>query len=415
MNFRYNILWLDDEPIKALEIIRQQNQNVNFQQVNYVDVCENILVSEAERYHAVILDANGVKSDSPDKDANKSGFLGLVDLVREKRIPLYIYSGQLLRATDGDTADVILEYLKSKGLQEGKTIFYKSGAPYKMIDQIISDLNSKNHYYVGYEYLLDFFSNGWIANKFKTEFLDNLMEFFHNGDYDSAHGNHMRNITEQILIKVNEEFNLVPSLKKDDSSYYANIAKAIKFKKLDESETISGPLLHMIELSNARSHSALPEDVRKLYFDSDYATFFIVTDWFNRLMSTIEQANTNSTDKENVTDAQDSMKSKEAQLTTKQPQIQKPQTHETRSGIVVQTYKEGDRTYCDLKIEIPKRWKDYSELLITGVKPSMNPQSKAIGWFPFCAEVPNDEKNDEDIHQSTFSLADIAKISKLKK
>ena len=186
------------------------------------------------------------------------------------------------------------------------------------------------------------------------------MEFFHNEDYDSAHGNHMRNITEQILIKVNEEFDLVPSLKKDDSSYYANIAKAIKFKKLDESETISGPLLHMIELSNARSHSALPEDVRKLYFDSDYATFFIVTDWFNRLMSTIEQANTNSTDKEDIADAQDLMNSKDAQLATRQPQIQKPQTHETRSGIVVQTYKESGRTYCDLKVEIPKRWKETS-------------------------------------------------------
>ena len=225
----------------------------------------------------------------------------------------------------------------------------------------------------------------------------------------------MRNITEQILIKVNEEFDLVPSLKKDDSSYYANIAKAIKFKKLDESETISGPLLHMIELSNARSHSALPEDVRKLYFDSDYATFFIVTDWFNRLMSTIEQANTNSTDKEDIADAQDLMNSKDAQLATRQPQIQKPQTHETRSGIVVQTYKESGRTYCDLKVEIPKRWKDYSELLITGVKPSMNPQSKTVGWFPYCAEVPKDEKQSEDIHQSTFSLADIAKIGKLKK
>ena len=83
MNFKYNVLWLDDEPIKALEIIRQQNPSVNFEQVNYVDVCERVLVSEPERYHAVILDANGVKSDSPDKDANKSGFLGLVDLVRE--------------------------------------------------------------------------------------------------------------------------------------------------------------------------------------------------------------------------------------------------------------------------------------------------------------------------------------------
>lgn len=38
MNFKYNVLWLDDEPIKALEIIRQQNPSVNFEQVNYVDV-----------------------------------------------------------------------------------------------------------------------------------------------------------------------------------------------------------------------------------------------------------------------------------------------------------------------------------------------------------------------------------------
>ena len=28
MNFKYNVLWLDDEPIKALEIIRQQQIQV---------------------------------------------------------------------------------------------------------------------------------------------------------------------------------------------------------------------------------------------------------------------------------------------------------------------------------------------------------------------------------------------------
>lgn len=401
MNFKYNILWLDDEPIKALELIRQQNPCVNFEQVNYVDVCENILKSEPERYHAVILDANGVKSDSPDKDANKRGFLGLVDLVRGKRLLLYIFSGQLVRASDGDTAaDVILEHLKSKGLKEGNTIFNKSDGPYNMINQIISDLNSKNQYYVGYEYLLDFFSKGWIENKYKTEFLDNLMEFFHNEDYDSAHGNHMRNITEQILKKVNKEFNLVANLKEGDPSYYTNIANAIKNKKLDESEAISGPLLHMIKLSNARSHSALSEDVRKLYFHSDYATFFIVTDWFNRLMSRVEQARTLPTDKEDVIDAQKLQESKGAQLTTRQPQIQRPKTHErTRTGVVVPTYKEGDRTFCDLKVEIPPKWKNYSKLYITGVHPNIDPSKKAV-WYPYCEEVPEDENKSDEIPRS---------------
>lgn len=401
MNFKYNILWLDDEPIKALELIRQQNPCVNFEQVNYVDVCENILKSEPERYHAVILDANGVKSDSPDKDANKRGFLGLVDLVRGKRLLLYIFSGQLVRASDGDTAaDVILEHLKSKGLKEGNTIFNKSDGPYNMINQIISDLNSKNQYYVGYEYLLDFFSKGWIENKYKTEFLDNLMEFFHNEDYDSAHGNHMRNITEQILKKVNKEFNLVANLKEGDPSYYTNIANAIKNKKLDESEAISGPLLHMIKLSNARSHSALSEDVRKLYFHSDYATFFIVTDWFNRLMSRVEQARTIPADKEDVIDAQKRQEWKGTQLTTRQPQIQKPKTHErNKTGVVVSTYKEGDRTFCDLKVEIPRRWENYSELYITGVSPNTDPSKKAL-WYPYCEEVPEDENKSDEIPRS---------------
>lgn len=36
MSFKYNILWLDDEPIKALETIRQANPTVSFEQVNYV-------------------------------------------------------------------------------------------------------------------------------------------------------------------------------------------------------------------------------------------------------------------------------------------------------------------------------------------------------------------------------------------
>ena len=388
MSFKYNILWLDDEPIKALETIRQANPTVSFEQVNYVDICEMILDFEPEKYHAVILDANGVRSDSPDKDANKSGFLSLVHLVKEKRIPLYIYSGQLLRASDGDTADVILEELKRIGLQEEKTIFYKSGGPYKMIDQIISDLNSKYQYYVGHEYLLDFFTKGWINKKYKSEFLDNIMmEYYYNKDYDSAHGNHMRNMTEQMLLKINKVFNLVANMKEGDSSFYANIAKTIKNKKLDYSEAISGPLLHMIELSNARSHNSLPDEVRKLFFDSDYSTFFIVTNWFNEIMSRMEQEETNSAEEDNPLEVQQVVQQNKEK--NRFPVPPRPQTHENnRSGVVVQTYKEKGRTYCDLKVEIPWKWKDYTTLLITGIKP--NPDQTKGTWLPYCQEVPKE-------------------------
>ena len=67
---------------------------------------------------------------------------------------------------------------------------------------------------------------------------------------------------------------------------------------------------------------------------------------------------------------------------------QKPNTHEnTRSGVLVSTYKENGRTYCDLKVEIPWKWKDYSQLLITTIIPSNDPK-KGV-WYPFCQEVNN--------------------------
>ena len=118
MNYKYNILWLDDEPIKALEQIREVYPSIYFDKVDYVDICEMILDQQPEKYHAVILDANGVSSDSPEKDANKSGFLRLVHSVIDNHLPLYIYSGQLLRATDGDSADIVLEELYRLGLKD---------------------------------------------------------------------------------------------------------------------------------------------------------------------------------------------------------------------------------------------------------------------------------------------------------
>lgn len=383
MNYKYNILWLDDEPIKALEQIREVNPSIYFDKVNYVDVCEMILESQPEKYHAVILDANGVSSDSPEKDANKSGFLRLVNRVIEKQIPLYIYSGQLLRASDGDSADIVLEELYRLGLKEN--IFYKSGGPYDLIDKIVKDLDNKYLYYEGHKHFLAFFTNGWIPNEYKSEFFDPIMEYYYRKDYNSAHGNHMRNITEQMLDRINKEFKLETNLKENDSGRFAIIAKAIKIKKLDYSQSISGPLLHMIDVTNAKSHNAMPEDERKLYFDSDFSTFFIVANWFYKIMDIVESSldvtDDENTESENNTPAI-------IQNIEKRPKVK---THEDeRTGVIVSTYKENGRSYCDLKVEIPRKFKDYDEIMITGVKPNSDPK-KGI-WFPFCQEVNNTNK-----------------------
>lgn len=388
MNYIYNVLWLDDEEIKALEQIREENQSINFDKERFVDECQRKLETHPEKYHAVILDANGISSDNPDKDANKSGFLRLVNIVMDNHIPLYIYSGQLLRASDGDSADIVLEELYRLGLKDH--IFYKSGGPYDLIDKIIKDLDSNYHFYGEYKHFLSFFTNGWIPKEYKEQFFDPLMKYYYSKNYKDAHGNHMRNIIEKILVKVNEEFQLDTTTKENDKNRYANIAKAIKAKKLDYSSAISGPLFHMIDITNAESHNAMSEDERKLYFESDFSTFFIVANWFYKIMTNlkdVEHIEKTSPDSANTNTEVSESINKCPELSEKK---QKPKTHEdSRSGVIVSTYKENGRTYCDLKVEIPWKWKDCSQLMITTIIPSNDPK-KAI-WYPYCQEVNNNK------------------------
>lgn len=371
MNYKYNVLWLDDEPIKALEQICEVNPSIHFDKVDYVDICEIILDSQPKKYHAVILDANGVSSDTPNKDANKNGFLRLVHIVKDNHIPLYIYSGQLLRASDGDSADIVLEELHRLGLKDN--IFYKSGGPYDLIDKIAKDLDNKYLYYDRYKHFLSFFTNGWIPNEYKSNFLDPIMEYYYHKDYNSAHGNHMRNLIEQMLDRINEVFQLDTNSKKNDPNRFASIAKAIKIKKLDYSQSISGPLHHMIDVTNAESHNAMSEEERKLYFESDFSTFFIVANWFYKIMDLKSQEGGPIESDNSAIVPQETEKK------------YKIGTHEDeRTGVIVPTYKENGKIFCDLKVEIPKKWKDYDRIKITGVMPNLNP--KQGGWKAYCQE-----------------------------
>lgn len=346
MNCIYNVLWLDDEPIKALEIIREEHPDMNFEKIDYVDECEDRLSNQSEKYHAVILDANGVSSNNPEKDANKKGFFSLVRHVIDCKIPLYIYSGQLLRASDGDTADVILEELHNLGLQDGKNIFQKSSGPYEMIKQIKSDLDANYYYYQGYEYILDFFSKGWIKRKYKSTF-DVILEYYKNHNIDAPHGNQMRQSVEQMF----ECINSIIGITEAKNDRLSRIIEGLSHSYKRYSEGMKGPFKHMDEMPNEESHNALDEEMREMFFESDFSTFFLVTKWFHNLMLQLE--------KEGFTKiAEQPMKGMNTEATatlqddSKPSKFQRPESKSEYDGLYEMPYEEKGQKYINLKVKV---------------------------------------------------------------
>ena len=337
MSYKYNILWLDDKPIKALDEIREANPDIYFDKVDYMDVCKQRLESNPEKYHAVILDANGISSDAPEKDSSKSGFLTLVHTVIDIRIPLYIYSGQLDRATDGDTADMVLEALHELGLRENESIFFKSGGPYDLINRITADFDANYQYYQGHNYILDFFSKGWIDIKYKPTF-DNIMIYYRNHDIDSPHGNQMRQGFEQMLEKINS---IIGGITDDKQDRYSKIINGLLHKYKRYAPFMSGALWHLDEMPNEESHDALPVESRELFFDSDFSTFFLVTNWFNNLMLQFEKDGLLQQSPVSIKSTlQEDQKSK------------KPAPESQHEGLYEEPQHENGKTYVYIKAEV---------------------------------------------------------------
>lgn len=335
----YNILWLDDEPIKALEIIREKHPEMNFEKIDYVDECENRLFCQSEKYHAVILDANGVSSDTPEKGANKSDFLSLVRHVISCKIPLYIYSGQLLRASDGDIADVVLKELHNWGLRDGENIFQKSSGPYEMIRKIESDLKNNYYYYQGHEYILDFFSKGWIGRKYKPQF-DDILEYYKEHKTDKPHGNQMR----QSVVKMLECIKLALGF---DDEKPSDIINTLSNDYREYANMVIGALKHMIALSNAQSHDAIDEENRELFFISDFSTFFLITKWFYNLMLQLEKESCTNITEESVKE-----KAKKTVGFVKNSQKTNVSGYNSRKGLYEVQYEENGKMYVNLKVKV---------------------------------------------------------------
>ena len=162
MNNKFNILWLDDEFIKEdgsnnipIPLIKKRFPGLEFETVAFVDYCEEKLKSQEKIYQAVILDANGKYSTTPNQEANKIGFEDLIDLAQKFRIPVYVFSGELSPEKAGDQADLTMHNLVRKGFNENINLFYKANGYSLLLKKIEEDLNSNYHIFYNYPTILD--------------------------------------------------------------------------------------------------------------------------------------------------------------------------------------------------------------------------------------------------------------------
>ena len=162
MNKKYRILWLDDELVNEdgtvnipLPLIRMRYPDLEIVTVPYVDQCESILCERASDFQAVILDANGKYSNTPNQQPNKIGFEDLISLAKAKFLPVYVFSGELSPKEIGDQADITKRNLKRAGFIEEVNLFYKHGTYKLLLDKIVDDLNNDFQIFYSYPFVLD--------------------------------------------------------------------------------------------------------------------------------------------------------------------------------------------------------------------------------------------------------------------
>lgn len=150
MENKYRILWLDDffeneeNPSLPLPLIRKRFPDLDIEPVVYVDKCEEIIKNRINDFQAVILDANGKKSKTPNQEANKIGFEDLIDQIKalNTNIPIYVFSGELSPKEAGDQADITIHNLMRKGFVRWVNLFFRDDTYPVLLDKIKKDLES---------------------------------------------------------------------------------------------------------------------------------------------------------------------------------------------------------------------------------------------------------------------------------
>lgn len=291
-------LWIDDELLSNSSI----NEIYEIAREKYadkldIDAVQNLIDFEAKirtkRYDAVIMDVNITEDFN---DENPSPMICKIaklcsEQIHNYNLRLYAFSGALnLNSKSKKELSELEEQLGTyfkKNPHTGKSFWDKSVGT-DIFDDILADYNER--LYAGYDYILDFFSNGWLDKKIKSQYMDPIMKYYTQKDYNSAHGNNMRNIVVPMLERIVAEYEKNPIYvgvltKKglDDPGRPSDIIN--KLPNLDiSSEFMTGPLLHMIKATNKQSHGPTDDEERLLFFESDFSTFFLVCKWFYKKM-----------------------------------------------------------------------------------------------------------------------------------
>lgn len=150
MENKYRILWLDDffeneeNPSLPLPLIRKRFPDLDIEPVVYVDKCEEIIKNRINDFQAIILDANGKNSKTPNQESNKIGFEDLIDQIKalNTNIPIYVFSGELSPKEAGDQADITIHNLMRKGFVRWVNLFFRDDTYPVLLDKIKNDLES---------------------------------------------------------------------------------------------------------------------------------------------------------------------------------------------------------------------------------------------------------------------------------
>lgn len=376
---KYRILLNDDkrsvfEEVESMALSDYPQFTIEYEQ--FQDRCLTMIREDADKYDAIILDANGIPSVNPAQNPNKEMFLELVEVAQRNGIRTYIYSGTL-NIGSKDSLDIATERLLiSKGFRRGKDWFSKSAPLDSMLDRISDDLdefNSYAKYYKGYEYLLDLVFHGWLKKKDREEFLDPIMKVFSEKDMVSAHGNQMRNILHKLLHEMNLRYGICEEKNLADVGYYGSIISKLEKQRTLPASLIIGPLWCIHKNTNARSHDSIDERDRKLFFDADFSSFFLVTRWFAKIMEQSDAEVKNmflSSDPKPLSDF----------------------------SIIVPVLTEGENAYFDLEVRLLASLKDRRNVSITRL-------------FPVWRVITNDNDNDicgrvsiQSLDKKTFTI-----------
>lgn len=272
-NLKYNVLWLDDVSIEELDCygIRDDFPQLSIEKVTYTDECMEHL-EYPSKYSAVILDAQGKSRSHLTDEASLKGFLTLVDKAQQKKMPVYVYSGEI--HNDEGSFNIVEDELKKRGIYKNDMYIQKPEI-YTLFEKIVSDLEDK--YYLLQQ---------------EPEILENIFKY--NIDKDCVmqimrwREDHSLPFPEYKTIRSM----IVDNIQNKELKGFLGIAGDLDYKKCTSllfSKLEAAVIMHFKEIVNSDLHSDQDNGETDDYYNAIIADSFIyLMKWYNRFRHNIE-------------------------------------------------------------------------------------------------------------------------------